>query len=145
MSPSTSLKGHVFDSKIDTWLLIILVALPIAATFSCARSVVAGTPGSWIMALLQAALGIVLPLWIAADTRYVVTNETLIVRSGPFRWHIALAGITGVEPTRSRLSAPALSMDRLKIISRGGGLCLVSPKDKQGFLRELKNHGVRMA
>jgi hypothetical protein len=77
-------------------------------------------------------------LWTLYGTRYTLTESTLIVQSGPFRWLIDLEAITEVFPTRNPLSSPACSLDRLHIRygkSRLG--MMISPQDKAGFLQDL--------
>ena len=36
---------------------------------------------------------LVLPIWLLLDTNYTVTGEELRIRSGPFRWRIALSEV----------------------------------------------------
>jgi hypothetical protein len=77
-------------------------------------------------------------LWTLYGTRYALTESTIIVQSGPFRWVIDLEAITEAFPTRNPLSSPACSLDRLQIRygkSRLG--MMISPQDKAGFLRDL--------
>jgi hypothetical protein len=71
--------------------------------------------------------------------RYGLTETHLIVRYGLVRQRVALADITAVAPTRSPLSSPALSLDRLRI-TYGTGVfknVMISPADKKQFLVEL--------
>lgn len=75
-------------------------------------------------------------LWILYGTFYRLTDTQLIVRSGPFRYAIPLAGIKSVAPTRSPLSGPACSLDRLQV-DAGTLSVLISPAAKQAFLRDL--------
>ena len=71
------------------------------------------------------------------NTYYEVTNTDLRVVSGPFRWTIPLSDITDVQPTRNPLSSPALSLDRLKVSYGKRKFVLVSPADKDGFIRAI--------
>ena len=50
------------------------------------------------------------------------------------------SSIAGVRPTRSALSSPALSLDRLRIDHGAGGrrTVLVSPADRAGFVQALQ-------
>ena len=50
---------------------------------------------------------------------------------------IELADITYIMPTRSMTSAPALSLDRLKIEYRNKEV-LISPKDRASFYQEIQ-------
>lgn len=85
--------------------------------------------------ILLSVLG--LPIWLLARTYYTFEGTDLVVRSGPFNWRIPLEQIRGVEPTRSPLSNPALSLDRLRIDYGSNGSIMVSPADKEGFLRQI--------
>lgn len=64
-------------------------------------------------------------------------DRELLVRSGPFRWRIAIDGIESIRPSRSPLSSPALSLDRLEITYGGGRRLLISPEDREGFLEAI--------
>jgi len=66
-------------------------------------------------------------------------DKQLIVRFGVVRTRIPLAELTKVEPTRNPLASPALSLDRLSIVSGPGltGTVMISPADREGFLNEL--------
>ena len=130
----------VFRSKIDLWLGVLLV---VAAVFEVGAGValfVAPDPqarGFTPLAFFVAGF----MLWVLFGTRYTLTNDTLQVRSGPIGWRVPLAAIEEVFPTRSPLSAPAMSLDRLRINHRrrNGKLTftMVSPADKSGFLDAL--------
>ena len=53
------------------------------------------------------------------------------------RSRVELGEIVEVSPSKSLLSAPACSLDRLHVRTRSGHGVLISPEDKAGFLREL--------
>src|SRR5581483_3428103 len=67
--------------------------------------------------------------WILASTRYIGSEGTLHVRSGPFAWRIPVSSITRITPTRSPISSPALSLRRLRVEYDAGKHILVSPVD----------------
>lgn len=83
-------------------------------------------------------IGAGLPLWILAATDYTLEAGELRARSGPFRWRVPLRDITAITPTRSLLSSPALSLDRLRIDYGRGRALMISPADRQGFLGALE-------
>ncbi len=58
------------------------------------------------------------------------------VRFGVIKQTIKYGDIVHVVPTRNPLSSPALSLDRLEI-KFGDTWVLVSPKDKEEFMRDL--------
>jgi hypothetical protein len=106
-----------------------------------------GAPGGLLANLVLVLLGAVLPLWVMLQTHYTITATGLRIVSGPFRWNIPLHEIRSVAPTRNPLSSPALSLDRLRIEYESGKWIMVSPRDKENFLRELRARGsmVRIA
>ncbi len=125
-----------FPSKIDLWLLLVLlltILVCLWAAFDSARN------GNLPTAALVLILGAGLPLWLLMTTRYLVGEGQLIVKSGPFNWQIVLTAIDRVEPSRNPMSSPALSLDRLAIHYNNGRQILVSPRDQQGF-REAIGH-----
>lgn len=75
----------------------------------------------------------VLPIWILLSTRYIVDSDTLKVRAGPFFWNLPVSDIHSLSPTRSPLSSPALSLDRIQINYGAGKRLIVSPDDRRGF------------
>jgi len=132
----------VHRSKIDTWLLAVLVftiAGSLAAAISVALEVAA--PGGWLVALLAAIIGVLLPLWMLGSTYYRIESDYLLVSCGPMRSKIQLAEITGITATNSPLASPALSQNRLRIDYGRGESVMVSPRDKEAFVRDLRAAG----
>lgn len=71
---------------------------------------------------------------------YEIAATELVARCGFMRWHVPLADIQEVTPTRSAASAPAWSLDRLRVEylkGRETRALLVSPSDKWAFMRDL--------
>ena len=128
--------AEVYASKIDTWLLVLLIGSALVALIAAAVAV-ASDPRRWPLALFVIAIGVVLPVWLLATTRYVLEGDHLTILSGPFQWRMPVADITSVTPTRSPVSSPALSLDRLRIEYDHGRAVMISPADKDGFVRAL--------
>jgi len=126
-----------FNSRIDRWLVFVLVATVLVQliAISAALSASEATPGvlAGIGVLL---LTVILFIWLLRSTYYEISGDTLRIVSGPYRVRIPIEMIESIEPTRSPLSSPALSLDRLRI-RYGKKQVLVSPADKRGFLRAL--------
>lgn len=123
----------VFKSKIDRWLLLILlfsIAVSVAAAYASFKE--SGTVNTAIAAVIL-VLGGCLPAWLFLDTKYVVSGDELRVSCGPFSWSIPVSEITSVSETRNPLSSPALSLDRLELRYANGKSILLSPSDKQAF------------
>ncbi len=124
-----------FSSKVDWWLGLILVIAPavslVAGLTAPASERFAALGGTLVLAAVY--LGLVFPM------RYGISEDALIVRHGLVRQRVKLADITAVTPTRSPLSSPALSLDRLRITFGTGFFksVMISPADKKQFLVEL--------
>jgi Bacterial PH domain len=129
--------AETYKSKIDTWLLMLLVGTDIfvlVIVWSVASLGAMSIPVA-LVTLLPATM---LPLWILVATRYDLTDDFLLIRSGPFRWRVAIADITSVAPTRNPLSSPALSLDRLRIDYGQGRAIMISPSNRDDFVRALE-------
>lgn len=126
-----------FRSAIDTWLLLAFACTIPLALIALVPLIASGALLLGV-AMLLPIVG--LPLWILLSTWYEVGDRWLLVRSGPFRWRISRSDISAIRPSRSVLSSPALSLDRLEIKYGNGRRILVSPADRQAFIEAL---GVR--
>jgi hypothetical protein len=89
-----------------------------------------------LFALLTPLVPVLIVTLLAWPTRYELHEHELVIRSGVIRYRIPYSDIRAVTPSRNPLSAPAWSLDRLRI-DRKRGFALISPQDKDGFLRAL--------
>ena len=79
---------------------------------------------------------LVLPIYFC--TYYTLEDTALHIRSGiVINKRIAYKDITSINETKSPLASPGLSLDRIAV-NYAKGSVYVSPRDKQEFLRELK-------
>jgi len=128
----------VYKSKTDAWLVAVF-ALAMAVSLSASATVLlAGESAIWWVIVFTVALGIGLPLWVLLGTDYRLESGQLHVRSGPFKWRIPVAAITNIVPTSNPLSSPALSLDRLRIEYEHGKTIMISPRDRDRFLRDME-------
>ena len=134
----------VFKSKIDTWVAVIVgssILLSILCSFwmfsllstvaAEERAILWGSVGVVVL------LGVLLPLWLLMGTSYTVGNGMLDIRCGPMSWAVPLASISSVRKSKTLLSGPALSLDRLEIVYQGGKKVIVSPADEAAFLEAI--------
>jgi hypothetical protein len=127
-----------FKSKIDRWLLLLLVAIMVfEVVVMSVAAMQAGDPRAAAGLVLTALLIVALIGSLLIGTHYTVEGNTLRVVSGPFRWKVPIDQIHSVESTRSPLSSPALSLDRLRIDYGNRRRIMVSPADKAGFIRAI--------
>lgn len=76
---------------------------------------------------------------IYASTSYQITETDLIVKSSfVVNIKIPISNIKNIKPSKSILSSPALSLDRLEVTSGKYGSVLISPMNRALFLAELK-------
>ena len=126
----------IYKSAVDWWFwaTLVLTAIVLLAIFRMLLE--AGQVAGLVTVGITAVIGIGMPLWLVYSTHYEISESQLIIRSGPFEWVVDRDSIQSIEPSRSVLSSPALSLDRLEIRYASGKTILVSPEDKAGFLRE---------
>lgn len=103
-----------------------------------------------IMIVNQLWIGLAIILAVALFVSYVFTSisytidgNRLIVRNG-FMYHstIPIDKIKKIVETNDPFSAPAGSLDRIAIYYNTRDSVLVSPKDKMGFIHQLKEINV---
>jgi hypothetical protein len=147
----------VYRAKKDWWVgcilgvaCLALFSVGVVGAVLLARAELgnAGADSRWpgLLLLLEGVLGGLL-LWAFLSARYEITAADLVVRFGPLWRRIPLGAVEEVVPRRGFTldwgENLALSLDRLAVRYRkpGGRLALlplvISPADKEGFLREL--------
>lgn len=132
------MKKKRFQSKVDLWLAAVLIIGILIMLASLVTMILqAMHEPAMVIAILVVILGIVLIAWVGLATYYEIDDKTLKIVSGPIRWCIPISEITAVEPTRSPLSAPALSLDRLRIRYGADRAVVVSPRNRAKFIRRL--------
>lgn len=76
-------------------------------------------------------------LAVVTNTNYELTEDTLLIKAGPFRWRVQLASITELSLSESPMGSPALSLDRILIKYAGGKKIMISPVDREIFFAKL--------
>ncbi|RFZ94720.1 hypothetical protein D0C36_04050 [Mucilaginibacter conchicola] len=124
---------QIYQSK-KGWVIYIPFLITIAVVVLSIAS------GKYLPAIicLVVVLGLTLPMLL--NTKYTISNNNLNVRCGfMININVDIAAITKIEHTRSPLSAPALSLDRLEIFYNKFDSVMISPQDSDNFIAELKN------
>lgn len=129
-------------SKVDWWIGLLLVWVAIVPLVVIGASVQPGrsydvVPGVISLLVSWGILGgLVFPM------RYTLTRDALVVRFGLVRVRVPYDRIRAVAPSSNPLSSPALSLQRVRIDydkpNGKGTFVLVSPQDRDGFIRELR-------
>lgn len=125
----------VFPTKRDIWLGGIFGAITVLLIWGIIDSILYI---DWVtITLLPPVLLFILLIWFRMY--YKIKADTLIIIYGPFSKKIDINQITSIRHSRSILSAPALSLDRLEINTNKYDTVLISPKDKELFMETLLN------
>ncbi|TNF54135.1 hypothetical protein EP227_04790 [bacterium] len=128
-----------YPSKRDWWLVVLL--LSVSLFFLYVPVILFSEPIHLLIKVFGSmfflAMSVLCP-WILFGTHYILTSEHLIVRCLSSKHSIPLPEIYEVYPTHNPLSAPACSLDRLRVKFRSSRFgALISPKDKRAFMRDL--------
>lgn len=72
-------------------------------------------------------------------TSYTILEDKLIVRCGVlFKRTVDIKAIKKISETRNLMSAPAASIDRLELSYNKFDSVIISPRDKIGFIKQVK-------
>jgi len=117
-----------FSSKRDWWLGLLIWGLVLLAGVPALLK-----PGKGQFIIMIAVLLFV--GWVWFGTGYEILDDELRIRCGPFRQKIPLREIKEIKKTRSPLSAPACSLDRMEIEYGKSKRVMISPADKESFIK----------
>lgn len=125
-----------FRSEIGASFAVVYAFLVWRLGWPLVRAIVTGAPVApgLLIASVVTLGGLA---YLAAATSYTITADALVVRCGPFRTTVALAGIQTLRASHSLLAAPALSLNRIEVVASPGPWLLISPVDQPRFLGEL--------
>jgi hypothetical protein len=129
------MRDATYRSRIDAWLVIIVVA-GVAVALMQAVLLHERAPVAALVALGVAIFTVAVVMVMTLPCRYELQSDHLLIRCGLIRQRIAYADITGIAPSRSMVAAPALSLRRVKISFRHGEQ-LVSPREREDFIAAL--------
>lgn len=127
-----------FPSKVDGWFLGLVLLGGFAFVYATSTVWLRAGVVPAVAMVLVGLLTLGLPLWLLFGTDYALTAQELRVRSGPFRWRVPLDQVRRVSVSHNWLSAPALSLKRLRIDYGRAGSLLISPRDRQAFVAALQ-------
>jgi hypothetical protein len=132
-------EAGIHHSKKDWWLVGLVLAATVIPLALGVLFILTDNPNQEIGRSLMVSgtvTGAVV-LWL----NYQITAAEMVVRCGMLMHrHISLASIDEVRPDRNPASAPAWSLDRLRVDYRKNGesaFIMISPEDKDAFMEEL--------
>ncbi len=120
----------VFKSKVG---LALLTPLAIIMTTVVVLLMMAGAY-NWTILIIPVLTSVFIThLFLTTD--YTIDGDVLQVRCGfLMNMKVSIASITRIEETHDPASAPATSLDLLRIEYGKGKSILISPKEKQAFI-----------
>lgn len=132
----------VFESAVDRWLVLVMAMAPLTSLGLGVYAWWIGQPDGAAILFASGAAATLVMTAITFPCRYTLLDDTLSIRFGMLIRRIPLSEIVAAGPTASLRSGPALSLQRIEIRTQTRST-VVSPKDRAGFLRELRRRGVK--
>jgi len=133
---SMNMNSKVYPSRVDLWIAVILIAIPLFPIgLGTYLTIVIGWIGviCIMLGILIAGLMIIMTI----PCKYTLTDDSLIVQCGWNEEIIKIHRIKSVLPSHNLLSAPALSLKRVKLVL-DHGFALISPVDRNQFIRDIE-------
>lgn len=129
-----------FPSRKDWWLTIIIWGSMLYLIGVGGYTLIFEdfSMGRFILVLICLFLVPLFLLWMWLRTYYVIEEEQLIIKFGPFKKVIPINTIISVKKTMNPFSSPALSIKRIEILYGHYEMVLISPYDRDEFIDILK-------
>lgn len=125
--------NRTFKSKIGIGLLLFITVVLIGTTIP----MLLGDTIVWLGIGMNLLIGFFI-LYTLTNTVYIISGNMLHIKCGfLYNKKIDISTIKRIEESRSPLSSPAASMDRLEIIYNKFDSILISPKKKKKFIEEI--------
>ena len=126
-----------FKTKVDLWIPLLAIGSIVFCFIGPAIT------GDWLYGAILAVGVVSIEIFTFSSIKYQIKGDQLGVRSF-YRWTwYQIDKIVSIKPTRSILSAPALSFNRLAIkfstrsILKSAMPLEISPVDREQFIRTL--------
>lgn len=121
-----------YRSKVDWWYHLIIILLGLMTVFSFVR-------GASPLAMISLLLVTLWCVHILLSTKYRITADGFLTAHCSFLpvKRIAISEIEAIESTMIPVSSYALSLDRLVIWAEGKPWMLISPENRDEFVRLL--------
>lgn len=123
------MKKHT--SKIDSWFIWLVILVFVLTALLLAYEKMWGG----VLAMLSVLCSV---LAMLPMVRYYIGNKTLILKTAFYRKEVEVSSIRKITALKNILSTPfATSFDRLEIFYNKYDSVIVSPKDKEVFIKDL--------
>ena len=138
MNPTRPKRPTVYPSAVDSWIGAMLLLTPLCAAAIGIYLMVQGRAGDAMILFLTGAFAAIVTMAFTLPCRYTVLNDALSIRCGVLCYQIPLATIESVEPSRTIVSGPALSMKRV-LIKTAKRDYILSPIDRDQFIEDIRS------
>lgn len=121
----------VFKSKVDLWIVLLICGLtlaPVVPFFCIDFSII-------VFVIVSAIL--LFCILLLFNIKYVINGNTLIVRVLFVSTKYSIDDIILIKSTRTILSAPAASLDRIEIVFKNKSSVVISPISKDAFVEKI--------
>ena len=122
----------VYPTKVSITLILIISLIMGCILISLAVS------SKWIPFFIDLLLYISL-VYLMVSIKYEINESQLIIHQAMGKMVIDINTIKSIEPTHTILSAPASSLDRLRISYNKYDDIVISPRRKEEFIRQLQS------
>ncbi|MGV6851831.1 MAG: PH domain-containing protein [bacterium] len=124
-----------YYSKIDVWLILVVgIALLVPAVLGI-KALLAGDPSAYTS--LGSFVAILILFVLVLPCKYTLTQSEIEIKAGVLiNQKVSYSDIISIEKSSNILSAPALSLKRIKITTKTG-MFLISPPDRDEFIRKV--------
>lgn len=121
----------VYPTKVSITLILIISIIMGCILISLAVS------SKWIPFFINLLLYVSV-VYLMVSIKYEINESQLIIHQAMGKMVIDINTIKSIEPTHTILSAPASSLDRLRISYNKYDDVVISPRRKEEFIRQLQ-------
>ena len=122
----------VYPTKVSITLIMIISIIMGCILISLAVS------SKWIPFFINLLLYVSV-VYLMVSIKYEINESQLIIHQAMGKMVIDINTIKSIEPTHTILSAPASSLDRLRINYNKYDDIVISPRRKEEFIRQLQS------
>ena len=122
----------VYPTKVSITLILIISIIMGCILISLAVS------SKWIPFFIDLLLYVSL-VYLMVSIKYEINESQLIIHQAMGKMVIDINTIKSIEPTHTILSAPASSLNRLRINYNKYDDIVISPRRKEEFIRQLQS------
>ena len=121
----------VYPTKVSITLILIISLIMGCILISLAVS------SKWIPFFIDLLLYVSV-VYLMVSIKYEINESQLIIHQAMGKMVIDINTIKSIEPTHTIISAPASSLDRLRISYNKYDDVVISPRRKEEFIRQLQ-------